>query len=382
MNPVFYFFSWLFQSLFRIFPIPCKTGLLKIGNPAPSSPVFLTGNFLLTVQRVKKALKGMDAYLLVANTHGMNVWCGAAGGHFTHHAVVSVLKTTGIEDLVNHRKVILPQLAATGVEAKQIREKADWKIIWGPVYAKDIPAFIHNKQTKGAEMRIASFPLLHRIEMALFWAAPISVVLSIPVFFFFPGLLPVTNLIVWGLSLLLFAAFPLYRRLLDKNSNTQGKSFFSFTKGGIQVVLFFLIMAGFYLFHLLAGTDIWPAMLKETILTLVIVILITVDLKGLTPLYFSGILDKGYSVKLEKRKCKGEGACITVCPGNCFEKVKEKPGIRIAHPEACVSCGACIVQCSHNVLTFLTPGGEEIDPAVIRRYKLSLMGKRQKMPVK
>jgi len=125
----------ILETLLRFFPFPCKIGLMKIGNPGKDSPVFLTCNYHLTVQRVKRALKGMDAFLLVANSRGINVWCASGGGHLTNHDVVSVLKTSGIEDLVDQKKVILPQLAASGVEAKVIKQKTGWKVIWGPVYA-------------------------------------------------------------------------------------------------------------------------------------------------------------------------------------------------------------------------------------------------------
>ena len=65
----------------------------------------------------------MDVFLLVSNSRGVNVWCSATGGLFTNHDVISVLKTSGIEKLVDHRNVILPQLAATGIESNVIRKK-------------------------------------------------------------------------------------------------------------------------------------------------------------------------------------------------------------------------------------------------------------------
>jgi hypothetical protein len=46
----------VFQTLLRILPFPCKTGLITIGNPDRHAPVLLTGNFQLTVERVRHAL--------------------------------------------------------------------------------------------------------------------------------------------------------------------------------------------------------------------------------------------------------------------------------------------------------------------------------------
>ena len=113
-------YLWLniLMTLLRVLPFPCQTGLIKIGNPGRNSPVFLTDNFRLTVARVIRAIKGLDAYLLVANSRGINVWCAATGGMLTNHDVISVLKTSGIEEQVDHRQIILPQLAATGIEGQ------------------------------------------------------------------------------------------------------------------------------------------------------------------------------------------------------------------------------------------------------------------------
>lgn len=111
MSSLGYVWTSVLQTLLRLLPWPCQTGVVTIGTPDRSSPVLLTGNFRLTVERVKRSLGGIDAYLLVANSRGVNVWCAATGGLLTDHAVVSVLKTSGIEKLVDHRQVILPQLA-------------------------------------------------------------------------------------------------------------------------------------------------------------------------------------------------------------------------------------------------------------------------------
>ena len=76
------------MTLLRVMPFPCQTGLIKIGNPGRDAPVLLTGNFRLTVARVIHAIKGLDAYLLVANSRGINVWCAATGGMLDRKSVV------------------------------------------------------------------------------------------------------------------------------------------------------------------------------------------------------------------------------------------------------------------------------------------------------
>ena len=119
---LYYVFINIFETFFRLFPFPAKTGYRKIGSPTEDSPVLLTCNFHLTIHRLKKGIKGIDCHLLVANSKGINVWCAAAGGHLNNHSIISVIKTSGIEKKVNHKKIVLPQLAAPGVEAKIIQK--------------------------------------------------------------------------------------------------------------------------------------------------------------------------------------------------------------------------------------------------------------------
>ncbi|HUV73495.1 MAG TPA: copper oxidase, partial [Anaerolineae bacterium] len=113
-------------TLLRLVPWPGKAGLMEIGHPGRNSPVLVTGNFRLTVERVRRSLRGVDAYLLVVNSRGINVWCSATGGLLTNHDVLSALKTSGIEERVDHRQVIMPQLAATGVEGRTLEKKSGW----------------------------------------------------------------------------------------------------------------------------------------------------------------------------------------------------------------------------------------------------------------
>jgi CO dehydrogenase/acetyl-CoA synthase gamma subunit (corrinoid Fe-S protein) len=100
------------------------------------------------VARLKKILQNTNACLLVAHSRGINVWCAAAGGLLSNHDVISVLKTRGIEKHVKHRHLILPQLAAVGIETKDILEKTGWHIKWGPVYAGDIVDYIQEAEGK------------------------------------------------------------------------------------------------------------------------------------------------------------------------------------------------------------------------------------------
>jgi NAD-dependent dihydropyrimidine dehydrogenase PreA subunit len=330
--------------------------------------VLVTGNYLLTVLRLTRALRGLDLYLLVANSRGINVWCAACGGHFTHHDVVSAIKTSGIEGLVNHKTIILPQLAAPGVEMKEIKKKTGWRAVWGPVSAKDIPLFLKKNLEKTKKMRRVEFPFLSRLEMAIVWAVPMSLVSIIIFVWFWPSVLLPLILLIWGLSLLIFLSFPLYEKALK----TEGKRIIY-----LQLILFAFVLFGLFASGHFFGDLSWGFFLRWGIISLVIILLLTADLTGSTPIVKSATHEeRRFSVSLDDERCKGIGVCGEVCPRNCFDVDRIGRTAHTINESDCIQCGACIVQCPLSALSFVTPGGGVVEPETIRRYKLNLMGKR------
>lgn len=373
-----YIITNIIETLLRMFPFPCKPGLIKIGNPDQNSPVFLTCNFHLTVERVKKALRGIDCYLLIANSKGINVWCAATGGHFTNHNVVSILKTSGIEKLVSHRKVTLPQLAASGIEAKTIKNKTGWEIIWGPVYAKDIPLFINNNFQKTLPMREVEFHLPQRIEMAIAWAFPISAVSSLVMILFWPKDIFFVVSLMWILSFLIFLSFPIYQHLLSSKGKRTSFIFFNFERGGFQLILWSIFILIFSLHQLSFGDFSWGFTLHWSFISFIVILILSIDLMGSTPLYKSSLhQDRSLKVVLDREKCKGIGFCEQVCPRNCFKIDKSRQITTMPGSARCIQCGACIIQCPLNALYFKSPKGDTISPDTIRKFKLNLMGKRR-----
>jgi ferredoxin len=352
---------WTLTTVFRFFPWPTRPGLRVCGEPGLDSPVLVTGNFDLTVARVEEALDGFDAWLLVADSHGINVWCAAAGGHLHTHDVVSVLKTTGVAERVHHRQVILPQLAATGVESDQVRERSGWETIWGPVYAEDLPAFL-----RGAEaptMREVHFKLGQRLEMALMWAAPLSF-LSVPTFLFWRGGFPGLLALIWGLTLTIYAVFPLYETLV------QQRAFLA-----LSALLGGLTLMGTSMAGHLTGNLSLSFLLRWGGLGLATVFLLVFDLAGCTPLFKSwSHEERGYGVSLDREQCIDCGRCAKVCPRSVFSVADT---VSMDRAERCEQCGACIVQCPVDALAFVTSGGERVPPADVRRYKLNLRGERR-----
>lgn len=378
MNTLKFALINIIATLLRFIPLPHKIGIIKIGNPNKNSPVFLTCNYSLTVERVKRSLRKIDCFLLVANSHGINVWCASTGGHFTNHSVISAIKTSGIESLVDHRRIILPQLAASGIESRVIKEKTGWQVIWGPVYARDIPHFLKNGFRKTPEIRQVKFPLSHRIEMALMWAFPFSM-LSGGIFLLLwkSMVLPVIAL-TWVLPFLVFSLFPLYEPLLTSKKTAPLSKYtviFDFAFPSLLIWITFLIFLG--VFTALNSNFTWMSFLRWGLLSLVVILIISIDLMGSTPTYKSSLhKDKFFEVFLNVEKCHGEGVCVEVCPKNCFRIDEGKQKAVISSKEQCVRCGACIVQCPFDALCFKNPHGEVITPQTIRKFKLNLMGER------
>ena len=186
-----------------------RTGLYRIGEPDCSSPVLVTGNYDLTVRRVVRELDGqVDAWLLVANSKGINVWCGAGGGHFTAENIIAAIKTSGLADVVDHRRLTLPQLCANGVDGWKIRRETGWEVHWGPVRAVDIPAYLQAEMQKTDSMRWVRFPMRDRLEMMAVTLGFYGLLILLPVAVFWPLLFRPVLLSLVGLSTFYAIAMP------------------------------------------------------------------------------------------------------------------------------------------------------------------------------
>lgn len=365
------------QTLFRLAPFPRKTGMVKIGTPGRDAPVLLTCNFRLSVDRVCRALAGLDAYLLVANSRGVNVWCAATGGLFTNHDVISALKTSGIDGLVDHRRVILPQLAATGIEGEVVQQKTGWTVIWGPVYAKSIPAFLEGGLAKTEKMRTVSFTWLERLEMAVAWAFPISLLALVVLPFWRAAVLPIVAFVL-AAALLIFLGFPLYERRIRASSKHAGFIFFSFGERGLPFFLWILFMIGLAGYAALAGDFSWAFILRWGLTSLVILLILGIDVTGSTPTYKGGLQeDRLLRIVLDDELCQGVGICEDVCPTDVFEVDYNWHTASLARVDGCVQCGACIVQCPFDALYFQSPSGDLVTPETVRKFKLNLLGSRR-----
>ena len=66
-----------FRMKYRI-----KPGMYAVGEPDANSEVFVSANYKLSFDILRKALKGLNVWILVLDTKGINVWCAAGKGTF------------------------------------------------------------------------------------------------------------------------------------------------------------------------------------------------------------------------------------------------------------------------------------------------------------
>jgi NAD-dependent dihydropyrimidine dehydrogenase PreA subunit len=358
----------LFDTLLRMLPHRAQTGVVAIGRPNRSSPVLVTGNYTLTVQRVRRALAGRDVWLLVADSRGINVWCASGGGHLTHHDVISAIRTSGVIDRVDHRHLVLPQLCATGVERGRIEEATGWTASWGPASADDIPAFLDRGGHTARKERAVGFPLADRLEMAAMWIGP---------------LLPIIWLIWWPITgapaatidaiavaaavLALYGFFPWLP--LRRARGVPVYAVISVAAFGMGAAL--LGVAGLAR----TGTMLWLG-----VACVVAVGIASIDVAGSTPLMASSVNPSDFKVELLPDRCTGTAECVLVCPREVLVMDGRAHKVRIAEPDNCILCAACIVQCPEDALRFRFDDGRVVEPGVIRRTRVNLLGNRKTSP--
>ena len=142
-----------------------EPGLYAVGDPSGDSPVLVTANYKFSFDVLRKNICGLDAWILVLDTRGINVWCAAGKGTFGTDELVKRLDITNLAKVVNHRRLILPQLGAPGVAAHEVKKRSGFSVVYGPVRAQDITAFLENGMQATAQMRAVRFTFMDRLVL-------------------------------------------------------------------------------------------------------------------------------------------------------------------------------------------------------------------------
>ena len=142
-----------------------EPGLYALGNPTADSNVLVTANYKMSFDELRSHMPGRDAWILVLDTKGINVWCSAGKGTFGAGEIARRIEGVGLAAIVAHRTLILPQLSAPGVNANEVKRLSGFRVIYGPVRAADLPAFIDAGMRATADMRLVRFTLRDRAAL-------------------------------------------------------------------------------------------------------------------------------------------------------------------------------------------------------------------------
>jgi NAD-dependent dihydropyrimidine dehydrogenase PreA subunit len=315
--------------------------------------VLVTCNFFTTVRRLTRALQGLDLWLLVAESRGVNVWCAAGGGEFNTHSVISAIKTSGITDMVDHRTVVLPPLGAPGINAHEMARETGWTVRWGPVRAAEIPRYLAQGMHRDEGMKRVTYRWLERLDTAL-------------------GSLFVIYLL-GAIGFLLFGR-PLF---LDYLAVGAGAFLFFMLAcpwlpgrhGLTKVILPVVVLALATVATLLLRDPMLSRARPDFIIAMVALIVFSSELGGMAPTMRSDLdpflarlgveslgnvawastvradlLTGRRALTYHPEKCVACGSCAEVCPQGVWEIGDNKRAI-LARREDCTACRACIVQC-------------------------------------
>jgi acetyl-CoA decarbonylase/synthase complex subunit gamma len=140
-------------------------GLYAIGHPSATDPVLVTANYKMSYDLVRRSLSGRNVWLLVLETYGINVWCAAGKGTFGTGELVRRVKATGLDQVVSHRRLILPILGAPGVSAHEVARRTGFSVSYAAIRAADLPEYLDNGMVTTPGMRHLTFTFYERLVL-------------------------------------------------------------------------------------------------------------------------------------------------------------------------------------------------------------------------
>jgi len=164
-------------------------GLYAVGTPDENSPVLVTANYKLTFDALRKKLGGLNVWLMVLDTKGVNVWCAAGKGTFGTKELINRTSKTRLSKIVSHKTLILPQLGAPGISAHEVTKQSGFKVLYGPVRAEDIKEFLEAGMKATEEMREVKFNIIDRAVLT-----PIEIIRTFKIAMLVFGIMFLVNL--------------------------------------------------------------------------------------------------------------------------------------------------------------------------------------------
>jgi hypothetical protein len=166
-------------------------GLYALGQPQDDSAVLVTANYKLSFDALRRELDGINVWILVVDTRGINVWCAAGKGTLSAEEIAYQVARAELDRIVSHRQLLLPQLSANGVAAHRLNELCGFRGRFGPILAADLPEFLRSGSAD-AKMRTVTFTLAERavlipLEICMLWK---QLAVATVIFFLLSGISP------------------------------------------------------------------------------------------------------------------------------------------------------------------------------------------------
>lgn len=143
-----------------------QPGLYKLGKPDKTHEVIVTSNYKLSFDIVRRSLQGLNAWILVLQTQGINVWCAAGKGTFGSDELIKQINDSELNSHVSHKRVIVPQLGAPGISGYKVKDATGFTVKFGPVRAENIKMYLSNGLKKDDVMRAVQFNFKDRLILA------------------------------------------------------------------------------------------------------------------------------------------------------------------------------------------------------------------------
>lgn len=143
----------------------------------------VTANYKLSFDELRCSLQDKDAWILVVDTRGINVWCAAGKGTFSADEIALQVRRSNLAEIVNHQELILPQFAAAGAASHELKEKCGFTVNYGPIRAQDLPQYLEHSNQADEQMRSVTFTLGERliltpVELVLTWKSILLITLA------------------------------------------------------------------------------------------------------------------------------------------------------------------------------------------------------------
>jgi acetyl-CoA decarbonylase/synthase complex subunit gamma len=123
-------------------PVQVEPKVYAVGEPDENSPLMFTTNFSLTYYTVESDVEAsrVPSYILVVDTEGTSVLTAYSGDKLNEKVVADAMSKHHVEDLVRHRKLIIPGYVA--VMSGKLEEVTNWEIMVGPRESSMIPKYL------------------------------------------------------------------------------------------------------------------------------------------------------------------------------------------------------------------------------------------------